>query len=59
MFLAGYWIVATQNLVGIGWGVKELILNIHTYKHTFAFIYKKKKISKIIKNIAALSTEDL
>jgi hypothetical protein len=24
MFLAGFWIVATQNLVEIGYGVKEL-----------------------------------
>jgi hypothetical protein len=26
MFLAGFWIVATQTLVVIGQGVKELIL---------------------------------
>jgi hypothetical protein len=47
MFLAGFWIVAAQNLDGIGWGVKELISNIHTdrqtNRHTFPFIYKKEE----------------
>jgi uncharacterized MAPEG superfamily protein len=47
MFVVGFWIVGTQNLVVIGWGVKELISKIQTDTHTFAFIYKKIYISTV------------